>query len=87
MTNKRFDVSSPRPKSDGSGTYWVRVGTAFQSDKGQISVILDAYPVPDEKGQVRMLLFEPRDRAPNQQPAQRNTPRETREVLDDDIPF
>jgi hypothetical protein len=34
-----------------------------------------------------MLLFEPRDRAPNQQPAQRNTPHETREVLDDDIPF
>jgi len=87
VANKRFDASTPRPKSDGTGSYWVRVGSAFQNDQnGLITIYLDAYPVPDKEGVVKIMLFEPRERQPNQQaPAQNH--RTTREALDDDIPF
>ena len=61
---KRFDASTPRPKSDGTGSYWVRVGSAFENDKsGLITIYLDAYPVPDKEGIVKIMLFEPRDPA------------------------
>lgn len=55
----RFDVCSPRPKKDG-GTFWVRLGTAFQGEKG-INIVFDALPLPDNEGRVSVSLFEPRD--------------------------
>jgi hypothetical protein len=55
----RFDVLSPRPKK-GGGTFWHRVGTAWQGDKG-INVVFDSIPLPDAEGRVSVSLFEPRD--------------------------
>lgn len=57
---KRFDVAAPRPKKDG-GTFWARVGTAWQNDNGSIQVIFDALPLPDSEGRCVVNLFEPRD--------------------------
>lgn len=67
---KRYDVMSPRERKDGK-TYWQRVGTAFEGDKG-IGIEFDALPLPDKDGRVSVRLFEPRERdsAPQQrQPA------------------
>lgn len=71
MSN-RFDISAPRKKKDG-GTYWVKIGTAWQSDKG-IQLVFDALPIPDAEGRCVANLFEPRDNnAPRQQPQQQQS--------------
>ena len=56
--SKRYDVMAPRAKKDG-GTFWVRVGTAFEGEKGT-QVIFDALPLPDGEGRVVVNLFGPR---------------------------
>ena len=86
---KRFNVATPRPKHDG-GTFWLRVGSAWQNEKGLITVYLDSYPIPDREGAVKMMLFEPE---PNKDPIRTpaREPQEPRrpwnEELDDEIPF
>lgn len=55
----RFDICAPRPKKDG-GTYWAKIGTAWQGDKG-IQLVFDALPLPDAEGRCVANLFEPRD--------------------------
>lgn len=57
MSN-RFDICAPRPKKDG-GTYWVKIGTAWQNDKG-IQLVFDATPLPDKEGRCVANLFEPK---------------------------
>jgi len=59
--NKRFDISTPRKGRDDK-TYWTRIGTAFQNDRGGIQLIFDALPIPDSEGRVVASLFEPRER-------------------------
>ena len=44
----RFDICTPRPKKDG-GSYWVKIGTAWQGEKG-IQLVFDALPLPDSEG-------------------------------------
>lgn len=88
---KRFDACTPRAKRDG-GSWWHRVGSAFENDKGLITVYLDSYPVPDADGRVAIMLFEPKD---DNQPRQRRDnvsrpdfgSRPLSEDLDDEIPF
>jgi hypothetical protein len=50
---------APRPKKDG-GTYWTKIGTAWEGDKG-IQLVFDALPLPDKEGRCVANLFEPRD--------------------------
>lgn len=59
--SKRYDICTPRPKKDG-GTYWVKIGSAWEGDKG-IQLVFDALPIPDAEGRCAANLFEPRDRA------------------------
>lgn len=83
---KRFDVCSPRPKKDGT-TYWHRVGTAFEGEKG-IGILFDSLPMPDKEGRVSVQLFEPREKteaAPARAPA--HAPTRARDDMDDEIPF
>jgi hypothetical protein len=73
------------------------VGSAWINDEGLITIYLDSYPVPDEKGVVKFSLFEqrPREDAPQQGARQttraaapRAAPQQTlAEDLDDEIPF
>lgn len=86
--NTRFDAMSPRPKKDG-GTFWVRVGTGWQSEKG-MQIVLDALPIPDSEGRVVINLFEPRDRDAPRQPSSDTRQRQTTPALadlDDEAPF
>lgn len=56
----RFDICTPRPTKDGK-TFWVRIGTAWQGDKG-IQLVFDALPIPDAEGRCCANLFEPKPR-------------------------
>jgi len=82
---KRFDVCTPRKKKDGS-TYWHRVGTAFEGEKG-IGILLDSLPMPDSEGRCAMNLFEPRERDNAPAKPQGSPPRSMSELIDDEIPF
>lgn len=80
----RFDICTPRPKKDG-GSYWVKIGTAWQGDKG-IQLVFDALPLPDSEGRCVANLFEPRDR--NDAPPQRQTRQQSyADDLNDSVPF
>lgn len=79
--SKRFDIMTPRKSREGK-TFWTRIGTAWEGDKGT-QLVFDALPIPDSEGRVVANLFEPRERnngAPQQQSPQ---------PVDDggDIPF
>lgn len=58
--SKRYDIASPRKGKDGR-TFWCRIGTAFEGDKG-IQLIFDALPLPDAEGRCVANLFEPREK-------------------------
>jgi hypothetical protein len=84
---QRFDVCSPRPTKDGK-TYWHRVGTAFQSDKGSIGLIFDSLPLPDKDGRVSVQLFEPK--AKGEAPARATSKPQTtisEDMGGEEIPF
>jgi hypothetical protein len=79
----RYDICTPRKGRDDK-TYWTRIGTAFQGDKG-IQLIFDALPIADSEGRVVANLFEPRERTGGG-----TTPRRDLAPagdLDDDVPF
>jgi hypothetical protein len=67
--SKRFDICTPRKSKDGK-TFWTRIGTAFDGDKG-IQLIFDALPIPDAEGRCVANLFEPKPKedAPARQAA------------------
>lgn len=83
MSN-RFDICTPRKKKDG-GTYWCKIGTAWQSDKG-IQLVFDALPLPDSEGRCVANLFEPRDNGGQRQQTQQSG-RSLADDLDDQVPF
>lgn len=56
----RFDICTPRKGKDDK-TYWTKIGTAWQGDKG-IQLVFDALPIPDSEGRVVANLFEPKPR-------------------------
>jgi hypothetical protein len=55
----RFDIMTPRKSKDGK-TFWTRIGTAWQGDKG-IQLVFDALPLPDAEGRCVANLFPPRE--------------------------
>lgn len=88
--SKRYDICTPRPKKDG-GTYWVKIGTAWEGDKGT-QLVFDALPLPDSEGRCVANLFEPRDNDRRRSAdADRQDARErsqsARQDLGDEIPF
>ncbi len=60
MANTRFDIMTPRKGRDDK-TFWTRIGTAWQNDRGGIQLVFDALPIPDSEGRVVANLFEPRE--------------------------
>ena len=88
MASKRYDICTPRKGSDGK-TYWNRIGTAWEGDKG-IQLVFDALPLPDAEGRCVANLFEPKPRdggQQRQQPSGNNHADDLDDDLDDDIPF
>ena len=91
---RRFDVTTPRPKYNEDGVWWLKIGRAFENDKGQIMIFLDAYPVPDAEGAVKLALFEPRDNSyippeptPKSKKAKPGKPQSDDDMGGDEIPF
>ena len=82
--SKRFDVMAPRPGREEGKTFWHRVGTAWEGEKG-IGIEFDSLPIPDKEGKVKVRLFEPREKPQTQErvPGSAKTPVN----IDDDIPF
>ena len=56
---KRFDICAPRKGKDDK-TFWHRIGTAWEGDKG-IQLVFDSLPIPDAEGRCVANLFEPRE--------------------------
>lgn len=56
--SKRYDIMTPRKGNEK--TFWTRIGSAWQNDKG-IQLVFDALPIPDSEGRVVANLFEPRE--------------------------
>lgn len=71
--SKRYDVVSSRPGKDKN--YSHKIGTMFVNDEGRMSIKLDSSPLPNEKGEVWLNVYEtkPRDDAPRQGAAPRTT--------------
>lgn len=85
MSNRK-DIMAPRKKKDG-GTYWVKIGTAWENEKGT-QLVFDALPLPDAEGRVVANLFEPREPQQRQQTGgyqQQSTQQD--DDLSDSIPF
>lgn len=81
----RFDICSGRPKKDG-GTYWIRVGSMMKDREGDgYSIKLDDIPLPNEKGEVWIKAFVPREQQDQRKPARQAGAGER--GLDDRIPF
>lgn len=85
---KRYDICAPRKGKDK--TFWTRIGTAFEGDKG-IQLIFDALPLPDAEGRCVANLFEPRDpggQVPRSGGVAGREPAMAGDTdLDDDVPF
>lgn len=58
--SKRYDIMTPRKGRDDK-TFWTRIGTAWQNDKGGIQLVFEALPLPDAEGRCVANLFEPRE--------------------------
>ena len=54
---KIMEVKQPRVGKNGK-TYWHKLGVKFVYDDGKESIKLDSLPLPNEKGEVWMNLFE-----------------------------
>jgi hypothetical protein len=83
MTSKRYDIMAPRKGRDK--TFWTRIGTAFEGEKG-IQLIFDALPLPDAEGRCVANLFEPREKQSGVAPERGGGVAQTAD-LDDGIPF
>lgn len=89
----RFDICAPRKGKDDK-TFWHRIGTAWQGDKG-IQLVFDSLPMPDADGRCVANLFEPRDndRAKSAQNDRQQSQQRSQgwggnsDNLDDGIPF
>ena len=78
--SKRYDIMAPRKGRDK--TFWTRIGTAFEGEKG-IQLIFDALPLPDAEGRCVANLFEPRERTQGSDTPRQSAPAD----LDDEVPF
>jgi hypothetical protein len=85
--NTRKDICIPRKKKDG-GTYWVKIGTAWEGDRGT-QLVFDALPIPDSEGRVVANLFEPRDNNAPRAGSGRGEAKQSFAAadLDDDCPY
>lgn len=75
----RFDIKTPRPRKDGK-TFWLKVGTLFANNDGSMSIVLDALPLPNEKGQVVLKAWPPKD-------GDRDAHKPAQDDFDDGVPF
>jgi hypothetical protein len=86
----RYDLCTSR-KDQNDKTHWTKIGVMFPSKNGDgFAIKLEALPLPNEKGEVWISAFVPKERddarelAPRQQAS---APERGRAPINDDIPF
>ena len=75
------DVCTGRKYQDNQGqekTKYTKIGAWFENDQGQLSVKLDALPMPDEKGECWLKLFVPQPQDGQQATPQQQQPQQQR---------
>jgi hypothetical protein len=89
----RYDLCTGR-KDQNDKTHWTKIGVMFPSRDGTgFAIKLEALPLPNDKGEVWVSAFVPKERddnAPRQQAATRSqsaAPSRSSAPIDDDIPF
>jgi|APFre7841882654_1041346.scaffolds.fasta_scaffold35311_2 hypothetical protein len=87
----RYDLVVAR-KGTNDKTFYQRVGIMLAPKDGsdRWNIKLEAYPLPNEKGEVWIAAYPPKDNDRPAQSTQRNTsprPASTSEAISDDIPF
>lgn len=55
---KKFNVTQAKSIPGRDKAVWIRHGIAFENDSGKIRVKLESIPIPDEKGEIWLSLFE-----------------------------
>lgn len=73
------DVCIGRRYKDQQGldkTKYTKIGAWFENDQGQLSVKLDALPMPDENGDCWLKLFVPQPQDGQQQQQQQQPPQQ-----------
>ena len=76
MLKYEANVATGKYTKDGQEkTRWMKVGAVIERSSGTMAMKLDVIPLPNEKGQVWIELFEPR---------QSDAPKSTKE---DDVPW
>ena len=55
---KKFNVTQAKTIQGRDKAVWIRHGIAFENDSGKIRVKLESIPIPDEKGEIWLSLFE-----------------------------
>lgn len=56
--SRRYNIVAPRPGREEGKTFWHRIGTAFENDRGGFVLHFDSLPIPDGEGKVKAMLFE-----------------------------
>ena len=82
----RYDICAGRKDRDGK-TFWLKIGAMWPAREGDgFSIKLDAIPLPDEKGDVWVKAFVPKDRDAAPRQASTSASRAPAPI-DDDIAF
>jgi hypothetical protein len=84
----RYDLCTDR-KDQNDKTHWTKIGVMFPAKNGDgFAIKLEALPLPNDKGEVWVSAFVPKDKDDSAPPARQQAPtRGGRDPLDGDIPF
>lgn len=82
---KKFNVTQAKTVPGREKAMWIRHGIAFENDSGKIRVKLESIPIPDEKGEIWLSLFE--DNGEQNAKSARSTQQAPDDDFGDDIPF
>jgi hypothetical protein len=55
---KKYNVTQAKTIQGREKAVWIRHGIAFENDQGKVRVKLESIPIPDEKGEIWLSLFE-----------------------------
>ena len=55
---RKFNVTQAKTVQGRDKAVWIRHGIAFENDQGKVRVKLESIPIPDEKGEIWLSLFE-----------------------------
>lgn len=55
---KKYNVTQAKTIQGREKAVWIRHWIAFENDQGKVRVKLESIPIPDEKGEIWLSLFE-----------------------------